>query len=280
MSLQEGGQVECLLNIVSQQMNVNTTQSYYPVLQKEDVMMQSRLPLLCHIFVHWKSSTGVTCILICLHLSIIGLFTLSLTSYEGSATWHGIAQYLFSCGTFGFTGGCVNYLAVTLFFKRIPGLCGSGYEILQVNLLIIQLLQKISIPLPERFCWFEPLMPLTLQCSFIFLMHIALSGEQSVSDAFPASPVPSYPLQLHPGAPDHLHILFKVLSSVNLVSSTDGLFREYQLLVFDPVVSIFFEKSLFQPELVFLFFMSPHCRQSLASTNYCSGKESIKIVGF
>ena len=152
-------------------MNVNITQSYYPVLQKQDLMMQSRLPLLCHTFVHWKSSTGVTCILICLHLSIIGLFTSSLISYEGSTTWHWIAQYLFSCGTFGFTGGCVNYLAVTLFFKRIPGLCGSGYEMWQVNLLIIlYLLQKITIPLPQKVCWFEPSTPLKLQYSFIFLM--------------------------------------------------------------------------------------------------------------
>lgn len=108
------------------EMNVNITQCCYPLLQKQDVMIQNRLPLLCHIFVHWKSSIGVTCLLICLHLSIIGLFTLSLTSYEGSATWHCIAQYLFSCGTFGFTGGCVNQIAVTLFFKRIPGLRGSG----------------------------------------------------------------------------------------------------------------------------------------------------------
>lgn len=108
------------------EMNINITQSCYPVLPKQDVMMQNKLPLLCHIFVRWKSSIGVTCILICLHLSIIGLFTLSLTSYEASPTWHCIAQYLFSCGTFGFTGGCVNHLAVTLFFKRIPGLCGSG----------------------------------------------------------------------------------------------------------------------------------------------------------
>ena len=113
---------------VCQQMNANITQSYYPVSPKQDVMMQNRLPLLCHIIVGWKSSIGVTCILICLHLSIIGLFTLSLTSNEGYAIWHCIAQYLFSCGTFGFTGGCVNQLAVTLFFKRIPGLCGSGYE--------------------------------------------------------------------------------------------------------------------------------------------------------
>lgn len=108
------------------QMNVNITQSYYPMLQRQDVMIQNRLPLLCHMFIRWTSSSGLACILICLHLSIIGLFTLSLTSYEGSAFWHHIAQYLFSCGTFGFTGGCVNYLAVTLFFKRIPGLYGSG----------------------------------------------------------------------------------------------------------------------------------------------------------
>lgn len=146
--------------LMFQQMNVNITQSYYPVLQTQDVMIQNRLPLLCHTFVRWKSSIGVTCVLICLHLSIIGLFTLSLTSYEGSAIWHCIAQYLFSCGTFGFTGGCVNYLAVTLFFKRIPGLCGSGYEMLQVNLLIIVLLRKISIPLPQKVFWFEPPTPL------------------------------------------------------------------------------------------------------------------------
>ena len=132
---------------VSQQMNVNNTQSFYPVFAKQDVMMQNRLPLLCHTFVHWKSNIGVTCILICLHLSIIGLFTLSLTSYEGSATWHCIAQYLFSCGTFGFTGGCVNHLAATLFFKRIPGLCGSGYEMQQVNFIISYWVTSENIPI-------------------------------------------------------------------------------------------------------------------------------------
>ena len=56
----------------------------------------------------------------------------------------------------------MNYLAVTLFFKRIPGLCGSGYEMQQVNLLIIfVLLQKISISLPQKD-WFEPPMPLEI----------------------------------------------------------------------------------------------------------------------
>lgn len=108
------------------EMNISITQSHYPVLQRQDAARQNRLPLLCHEFVHWTSSSGVACILICLHLSIIGLFSLSLTSYSSSAEWHHIAQYLFSCGTFGFTGGCVNYLAVTLFFKRVPGLFGSG----------------------------------------------------------------------------------------------------------------------------------------------------------
>lgn len=159
---------EARLNVffnVCQQMNVNITQSYYPVLPKQDVMMQNRLPLLCHIFVGWKSSIGVTCILICLHLSIIGLFTLSLTSNEGSAIWHRIAQYLFSCGTFGFTGGCVNHLAVTLFFKRIPGLCGSGYEMQQL-LITYELLcyfRKYLYPCHRIFAGqSEPPMPLEI----------------------------------------------------------------------------------------------------------------------
>lgn len=161
---------EVRLNVffnVSQQMNVNITQSFYHVFPKQDVIMQNRLPLLCHTFVHWKSNIGVTCILICLHLSIIGLFALSLTSYEGSATWHYIAQYLFSCGTFGFTGGCVNHLAVTLFFKRIPGLCGSGYEMQQVNcfLLLIGLLRKYPYLCHRRFAGLNHLSLWKLLCS-------------------------------------------------------------------------------------------------------------------
>lgn len=99
--------------------------SHEPTLQRQDAAIQKRLPPLFHVFVHWTSSTGVACILICLHLSIIGLFWLSLT-YSSSSEWHDVAQYLFSCGTFGFTGGCVSYTALFLFLNKVPGILGSG----------------------------------------------------------------------------------------------------------------------------------------------------------
>ena len=109
------------------QMEHSFTQSIYPHLQRQEVIQQNRLPLLWREFLRWTSNSGVAFILICLHSSIIGLFALSLTAYyESSTFWRCVARYLFSCGTFGFTGGCVNYLALTLFFKRIPGLYGSG----------------------------------------------------------------------------------------------------------------------------------------------------------
>ena len=108
------------------QMEHSVTQSIYPHLHRQEANVQNRLPLLWREFLRWTSNSGVACLLICLHSSIIGLFALSLTTYEGSSLWRHVAQFLFSCGTFGFTGGCVNYLAVTLFFKKIPGLYGSG----------------------------------------------------------------------------------------------------------------------------------------------------------
>lgn len=108
------------------EMEHSVTQSIYPHLHRQEANVRNRLPLLWHEFLRWTSNSGVACLLICLHSSIIGLFALSLTTYEGSSLWHHVAQFLFSCGTFGFTGGCVNYLAVTLFFKKIPGLYGSG----------------------------------------------------------------------------------------------------------------------------------------------------------
>lgn len=100
--------------------------SHDPILQRQDAATQKRLPLLFYVFFHRKSCTGVACILICLNLSIIGLFSLSLTSYSRSTERHDVAQYLFSCGTFGFTGGCISYVAVILFFKKVPGILGSG----------------------------------------------------------------------------------------------------------------------------------------------------------
>lgn len=111
---------------VEAEMERSINQSYYPWQNWQEAVARNRLPLLWHEFLRWTSNSGVACILICLHLSIIGLFALSLMSHEGPALWHHVAHYLFSCGTFGFTGGCVNYLAVTLFFKRIPGLYGTG----------------------------------------------------------------------------------------------------------------------------------------------------------
>ena len=111
---------------ISRQMEHSVNQSYYPWVNCQESVVQNRLPLLWHEFLRWASNSGVASILICLHFSIIGLFALSLLSYEGSSLWHRIALYLFSCGTFGFTGGCVNYLAVTLFYKKIPGLYGTG----------------------------------------------------------------------------------------------------------------------------------------------------------
>ena len=111
---------------ISQQMEHSVNQSYYPWVNCQESVVQNRLPLLWHEFLRWISNSGVASILICLHFSIIGLFALSLLSYERSPLWHNIAHYLFSCGTFGFTGGCVNYLAVTLFYKKIPGLYGTG----------------------------------------------------------------------------------------------------------------------------------------------------------
>lgn len=108
------------------EINASVMLSHDPILQRQDAAIQNRLPLLFHVFFHWTSSTGVACILVCLHLSIIGLFSLSLTYYSSSTEWHDVAQYLFSCGTFGFTGGCVNYAAVFLFLKKVPGILGSG----------------------------------------------------------------------------------------------------------------------------------------------------------
>lgn len=104
----------------------HSIQSSYSHIHRHHAIAQNRLPLLWHEFLRWTSNSGVACLLICLHSSIIGLFISSLATYKNSVLLRHIAQYLFSCGTFGFTGGCVNYLAVTLFFKRIPGLYGSG----------------------------------------------------------------------------------------------------------------------------------------------------------
>ena len=119
--------VLCIINPhISQQMEHSVNQSYYPWVNCQESVVQNRLPLLWHEFLRWISNSGVASILICLHFSIIGLFALSLLSYERPSLWYNIAHYLFSCGTFGFTGGCVNYLAVTLFYKKIPGLYGTG----------------------------------------------------------------------------------------------------------------------------------------------------------
>lgn len=109
-----------------EEMEHSVNQSYYPWVNCQESVVQNRLPLLWHEFLRWISNSGVASILICLHFSIIGLFALSLLSYERPSLWYNIAHYLFSCGTFGFTGGCVNYLAVTFFYKKIPGLYGTG----------------------------------------------------------------------------------------------------------------------------------------------------------
>lgn len=101
-------------------------QSSYSHVYRQNTTPRNRLPLLWHEFLRWISNIGLACILICLHLSIIGLFMSSLAAYEESTLLCRISQYLFSCGTFGFSGGCINYLAVTLFFKKIPCLYGSG----------------------------------------------------------------------------------------------------------------------------------------------------------
>ncbi|KAK2568600.1 hypothetical protein P5673_006538 [Acropora cervicornis] len=101
-------------------------QSSYSHVYRQNTTPRNRLPLLWHEFLRWISNIGLACILICLHLSIIGLFMSSLAAYEESTLLCHIAQFLFSCGTFGFSGGCINYLAVTLFFKKIPCLYGSG----------------------------------------------------------------------------------------------------------------------------------------------------------
>ena len=102
-------------------------QSSYSHVYRQNTTPRNRLPLLWHEFLRWISNIGLACILICLHLSIIGLFMSSLAAYEESTLLCHISQYLFSCGTFGFSGGCINYLAVTLFFKKIPCLYGSGW---------------------------------------------------------------------------------------------------------------------------------------------------------
>ena len=95
------------------------------MLRKQDALLRNRLPLLCGVLLHWLSDKGIVSMLVSFHMGLIGLQMLAVTS--DTSTWRLLARYLSSCGMFGFVGGCTNWLAIALFFRRIPLVCGSGY---------------------------------------------------------------------------------------------------------------------------------------------------------
>ena len=93
----------------------------------QDWLIRNRLPLLYASILHWLSDKGNLGIIITLHITIIGVFMMSVTT-AGSST-RTFAQYLVSCGMFGVIGGLANWIALRILFIKIPGIYGSGYVI-------------------------------------------------------------------------------------------------------------------------------------------------------
>ncbi|XP_032234561.2 uncharacterized protein LOC5509698 [Nematostella vectensis] len=99
-------------------------QSQDPIVKRQDLLIQNRLPLLYRSILVWLEDKGNLGILITLHIAIIGVFMLTLTAKK--TVFRVIAQNLVSCGILGMAGGMTNWLALKFIFIRIPGVYGSG----------------------------------------------------------------------------------------------------------------------------------------------------------